>query len=84
MHPRRRSRAEFGLVYLSCGLVRVCEIELSHMGKNNGYPDLVCEKSFVDMGKKTKKPYLVCKKMVSKYFSANMVTLKHNWHVNPD
>ena len=32
------------LVYLSHGLVRVCEIELSHMGKNNGNPDLVCEK----------------------------------------
>ena len=30
--------------YLSHGLVWVCEIELSHMGKSNGYPDLVCEK----------------------------------------
>ena len=30
--------------YLSLGLVRVCEIKLSHMGKNNGNPDLVCEK----------------------------------------
>ena len=29
--------------YLSLGLVRVCEIELSHMGKNNWNPDLVCE-----------------------------------------
>ena len=29
--------------YLSHGLVRVCEIELSHMGKNQGNPDLVCE-----------------------------------------
>ena len=35
----------------SCGLrvtdmllVWVCEIELSHMGKKNGNPDLVCEK----------------------------------------
>ena len=27
--------------YLSHGLVQVCEIELSHMGKNNGNPDLV-------------------------------------------
>ena len=32
--------------YLSQRLVRVCEIELSHMGKNNGNPDLVCEKIF--------------------------------------
>ena len=22
-----------------------CEKEISHMGKNNGYPDLVCEKT---------------------------------------
>ena len=29
--------------YLSLGLVWVCEIEISHMGKNNGNPDLVCE-----------------------------------------
>ena len=28
--------------YLSHGLVQVCEVELSHMGKNNGNPDLVC------------------------------------------
>ena len=31
--------------YLSLGLVRVCEIEISRMGKNNGYPNLVCQKS---------------------------------------
>ena len=30
--------------YLSLGLVWVCEIEKSHMGKNNENPDLVCEK----------------------------------------
>ena len=30
--------------YLSHRLVRVCEIKLSHMGKNNGNPDLVSEK----------------------------------------
>ena len=30
--------------YLSNGLVRVCEIEFSHMSKNNKNPDLVCEK----------------------------------------
>ena len=29
--------------YLSLGLVRVCEKELSHMGKNSGNLDLVCE-----------------------------------------
>ena len=29
-------------------MVRVCEIELSHMGKNNGNRiDLVCEKTFL-------------------------------------
>ena len=28
--------------YLSLGLVLVCEIEISHMGKNNGNSDLVC------------------------------------------
>ena len=28
----------------SLGLVRVCEIEISHMVKNNGNPDLVCAK----------------------------------------
>ena len=32
--------------YLSLGLVQVCEIELSHMGKNKGNPDQVCEKMF--------------------------------------
>ena len=26
-------------------LVQVCEIELSHIGKNNKNPDLVCEKN---------------------------------------
>ena len=29
--------------YLSHGLVRVCELDISHMGKNNGNPDLVCK-----------------------------------------
>ena len=27
------------------GLVRVCEIEISQMGKNNGNPDQLCEKN---------------------------------------
>ena len=31
--------------HLSHGLVRVCEVELSHISKNNGNPDLVCEKN---------------------------------------
>ena len=31
------------LFYLSHGLVGVCEIEISHMGKNNENPDLVCQ-----------------------------------------
>ena len=31
------------IFYLSLGLVRVCEIELSHMGKNKGNLDPVCE-----------------------------------------
>ena len=32
--------------YLSLGLVRMCEIEISHMGKSNRNLDLVCEKYF--------------------------------------
>ena len=32
--------------YLSHGLVWVCEIELSYMGKNKGNPDLVTEKCY--------------------------------------
>ena len=31
--------------YLSLELVQVCEKEISHMGKNNGNPDLECEKN---------------------------------------
>ena len=34
------------LVYLSHGLVRVCEIEVSHMGKMNGNLNLVNEIKF--------------------------------------
>ena len=33
--------------YLFHGLVPVCEIELSHIGANNGYPDLVCQKGWM-------------------------------------
>ena len=38
-----RRRATICFFYLSHGLVQVCEIELSHLGKNNAKPDLVCE-----------------------------------------
>ena len=34
--------------YLSHGLVRICDIEFSHMGKNNGNPDLLCEKKIAE------------------------------------
>ena len=34
--------------YLSHRLVLVYEIELSHMGKNNGNPDLMCEKKIAE------------------------------------
>ena len=34
------------VVYLSNGLVQVCEIELSHIGKSNGNPNLVCENNW--------------------------------------
>ena len=30
-------------IYFSLGLVRVCEIEITYMVKNNRNPDLVCE-----------------------------------------
>ena len=43
MRPACGRRAAI-LFYLSLvGLVRVCDVELSHMGKNVGNPDLVCE-----------------------------------------
>ena len=32
--------------YLSHGLVRVCEIEISQTGKIKGNPEIVCEKYF--------------------------------------
>ena len=35
----------FFFFYLFLWLVRVCEIEFSHMGKNSGNSDLVCEKN---------------------------------------
>ena len=38
--------------YLPHGLVWVSEIELSHMGKNNCYPDLVCEKQDLQNSKR--------------------------------
>ena len=30
-------------------LVRVCEIELSHIGKNNGNPDLDCARKYLNI-----------------------------------
>ena len=33
--------------YVSHGLVRVCEIEISHMGKNSGNTDLVCKNIWI-------------------------------------
>ena len=36
--------------YLSHGLVQVCEIELSHVGKNKGNPNLVWETKMVFSG----------------------------------
>ena len=30
----------------------MCEIELPHMGKNNGNPDLVCENKVIYMDKR--------------------------------
>ena len=48
-------------LYLSQGLVWVCEIELSHMGKNNGIPNLVFEKilSYIARGKnKNEQPHV--------------------------
>ena len=43
---RRAVEVRLSVYYLSHGLVRVCDIELSHMSKNNGNPDLVCEKLY--------------------------------------
>ena len=40
---QRAADVRLFVFYLSLGLVRVCEIGLYHMGKNNGNPDLVCE-----------------------------------------
>ena len=38
--------------YLYHGLVRVCKIELSHIDKNKGNPDLVCERGCSATGPK--------------------------------
>ena len=46
MRPAYGGRAAVRFFYLSLGLVWVCELEISHMGKNNGNPDLVCENYF--------------------------------------
>ena len=50
MWPACGRPAAFGF-YFSNGLVRVCEIELTHMGKNNGNPDQLIQlpKMFASM-----------------------------------
>ena len=57
--------------YVSRGLVRVCEKELSNMGKSNGTPDLVCEIFLSHMGKSNGNPDLVCKKELSHMGTTN-------------
>ena len=37
---------QFGFIFPT-GWYEVCKIEFSHMGKNNGNPDLVCKKIVV-------------------------------------
>ena len=43
---RHEASVQLFILYLSLGLVRLCEMEISHMGKNNGNLHLVCEKIF--------------------------------------
>ena len=40
-------RAAVLFFYVSLGLVRVWEIDLSHMGRNNGNPNLVYKNCFI-------------------------------------
>ena len=47
LYGQRAADVRLFVFYLSHGLVWVCDIELSHMGKNNGNPDLVCEKNLI-------------------------------------
>ena len=44
MRPACSRRSTVHFFYLSHGLVRVCEVKLSHMGKINRNPDLVCDR----------------------------------------
>ena len=46
MRPAWGQRAAGRFFYLSHGLVWLFEIELTHMAKNNGNPDLVCENAY--------------------------------------
>ena len=39
-----RPTCDFSCFFRPHGLERVCELDLSQTGKNNGNPDLVCEK----------------------------------------
>ena len=43
---RRAASMQLFILYLPLGLVRVCKIEISHVGKNKGNSDLVCETLF--------------------------------------
>ena len=40
---QRKASVRIIVFYVSLGLVWVCEIEISHIGKINGNPNLVCE-----------------------------------------
>ena len=52
------------LVYLSHGLVRVCEIEVSHMGKMNGNLNLVNEIKFSHSMKRRNQFHTICNKHI--------------------
>ena len=42
---RRAASVRLFVFLIFLGLVGVCGLEISHMGKNNGNTDLVCEKN---------------------------------------
>ena len=48
----------------------MCEIEISHMGKNNGNPDLVCEKKVI-LSKNIENRILNLNRYGSLYFDCN-------------
>ena len=55
MYDQRAGDVRLFVFNLSHGLVRVCEIDSSHMGKNNGNSDLVIEKNVTFVN-----AYLIC------------------------